>query len=100
MTEKWTWDSFQGSPKQREIMEILFKAHAEDRKITVTDLWLALSYGHECSRTAVMCSVKYLADKWGLVHKSERHGNFIYLTPTVKAYQQLGRTYPDVIQTK
>jgi predicted transcriptional regulator len=100
MGEHWSWDSFQGSPKQREIMEILFKAHAEDRKITVTDLWLELSYGHSCGRTAVMCSVNYLEKKWGLIRKSKRHGNFIYLTPTIKAYQQLGKTYPDVVQTE
>lgn len=93
------WYSFQGTPKQLEIMEILFKAHAEDRKITVTDLWLELSYGHECSRTAVMCSVNFLERKWGLVHKSKRNGNFIYLTPTVKAYQTLGRAYPSVVNT-
>lgn len=100
MGEHYSWDHFQGTPKQREIMERLFKAHAEDRKITVTDLWLELSYGHECSRTAVMCSIKHLSEKWGLVHKSKRDGNFVYLTPTVKAYQQLSRAYPDVVETK
>ena len=97
MGEFWSWDHFQGTDKQREIMEILFKAADEGRKITPTDLWLELSYGHTCTRAAVLCSLNFLEKKWNLVQKSKRHGNLVYLTPTLKAYQELGREPPGAV---
>lgn len=84
-----SWDYFQGTKKQREIMELVFKAHEAGEKITVTDLYLRLSYAHTCSRSSVMCSVDILEQKWGLLQKSERVGNFRYITPTLKAFRQL-----------
>lgn len=98
----YRWDTFQGTAKQREIMEKIFDAHEKGEKITITDLYLSLSYAHTCSRQAVTCSVEFLEKKWGLIKKSERHGNFRYLEPTERAFRQLRNApHPDeeVIET-
>lgn len=53
---------FMQTEKQEEILRRVMQAVDQGAFITLTRLWKSLSYGQECSKQAVKCSVHILRD--------------------------------------
>lgn len=75
------------TPAQREIMEIVFKAHDAGEELSFNDLRDRLSDGRTLTRQAITCRLGFLT-KAGLIIR-KRKGWDTVIQPTLLAYQLL-----------
>ena len=82
---------FAGTPKQREILNVILKAADEGTFLTARQLKERLSYGAQVGHTAIYCSLNFL-EKHGMITKERGYRGAIVLKPTLKTYQVMRPT--------
>jgi hypothetical protein len=81
-------ETFAGTEKQHEIMNLVFAAADGGRDIEFHELKGLLSYGSDVTKQALQFSIRYL-EQHGMVARKYGHRRKLFLAPTMLAYQVL-----------
>lgn len=76
---------FAHTAKQHELMELILKAADSGAFITVKELHAKVSYGKDCKKQAILCSLRLL-EKHGFIAKKYRGPKSAEIVPTAQAY--------------